>query len=84
MKKTKNYFRSIVLFLLLGNTPFLYSQMIENYEGTPITMNIIKGGSNDLSTLTVVNNPFKTGINTSNKVCKLFRDKDGLPWEGFW
>lgn len=84
MKKTTNSFRSIVLFLLLGNTPFLYSQIIENYEGTPITMNIIKGGSNDLSTLTVVNNPFKTGINTSNKVCKLFRDKDGLPWEGFW
>jgi hypothetical protein len=61
-----------------------YSQVIENYEGTPITMNILNGGATDLSTLTVVNNPFKTGINTSNKVCYLLRDKDGIPGEGFW
>ena len=68
----------------MSNGQVAYSQVIENYEGTPITMNILNGGVDDLSSLTVVNNPFKTGINTSNKVCNLLRDKDGIPGTGFW
>lgn len=62
---------------------FGHAQIIENYEATPLAMSLIKGGTTDLSTLTVVSNPVKSGTNTSNKVCKLFRDKDGIPEEGF-
>ena len=83
-----NYFKkSISITILYLSVIYLqtaYCQVIENYEGTSIPMNSINGGSADLSTLTVINNPYKTGINTSNKVCNLFRDKDGLPYSGFW
>jgi hypothetical protein len=84
MKYLKNTLIITILYFLMVNVQTVYSQVIENYEGTPITMNILNGGATDLSTLTVVNNPFKTGINTSNKVCYLLRDKDGIPGEGFW
>ncbi|WP_310559489.1 T9SS type A sorting domain-containing protein [Flavobacterium sp.] len=73
-----------VLYLSVVYLQTAYCQVIENYEGTPILMNSINGGSADLSTITVINNPHKTGINTSNKVCNLFRDKDGIPDSGFW
>jgi hypothetical protein len=85
-KKMKNFKKSItaiILYFLMINGQIAYSQIIENYEGTPMTMNVLNGGSEDLSTLTVINNPFKTGINTSNKVCNLLRDKDGIPGTGF-
>jgi hypothetical protein len=84
MKNLKNSITVIVLYFLIFDGQVAYSQIIENYEGTPITMNTINGGATDLSTLTIINNPYKTGINTSNKVCKLLRDKDGLPEAGFW
>ena len=84
MKYLINSFTTIILFFSMFYMQAAYSQVIENYEGTPITMNILNGGASDLSTLTVINNPFKTGINTSNKVCYLLRDKDGIPDEGFW
>lgn len=84
MKYLKNTLIITILYFLMVNSEAAYSQVIENYEGTPITMNILNGGATDLSTVTVVNNPFKTGINTSNKVCYLLRDKDGIPGEGFW
>lgn len=84
MKYLKKQIASNIVYLIcfIGQTS--YSQVIENYEGTPLTMNILNGGVADLSSLTVVNNPFKTGINTSNKVCNLLRDKDGIPGAGFW
>jgi hypothetical protein len=47
-------------------------------------MNVMVGGADDLSTMTVVPNPDPTGINTSFYVCKFVRDKDGVPWGGFW
>lgn len=84
MKNLKNSITATILYFLMSNVQVAYSQVIENYEGTPITMNILNGGSEDLSSLTVINNPFKTGINTSNKVCNLLRDKDGIPGTGFW
>jgi hypothetical protein len=84
MKNLKNSITVIILYFSLMIGQVAYSQVIENYEGTSITMNILIGGSEDFSTLTVINNPFKTGINTSNKVCNLLRDKDGIPGAGFW
>lgn len=84
MKNCKKSIPFIILYFLLVNGQSAYSQIIENYEGTPMTMDVLKGGPEDLSTLTVINNPIKTGINTSNKVCNLLRDKDGIPETGFW
>ena len=83
----KYFKKSITISILYFSIVFVqmsYSQVVENYEGTPMMMNILNGDATDLSTLIVVNNPFKTGINTSNKVCNLLRDKDGIPGEGFW
>ncbi|KQC34320.1 hypothetical protein AAU57_13960 [Nonlabens sp. YIK11] len=63
----------------------LNAQIIEDYEGPAMNMNIMKSGSTiDNSTISVVANPSKSGINTSNTVSRLFRDKDGIPWCGFW
>jgi len=84
MKYLKNTHATIILYFSIVFLQTSYSQVIENYEGTPITMNILNGGVTDLSTLSVINNPYKTGINTSNKVCNLLRDKDGIPDTGFW
>jgi len=84
MKHLKRQIAIIIVYFSIFFGQNSYSQVIENYEGTPINMNIVNGGATDLSSLTVVNNPFKTGINTSNKVCNLLRDKDGIPSAGFW
>jgi hypothetical protein len=84
MKNSKNCITVIILYFSLVYGQVAYSQIIENYEGTPMNMNVLIGGAEDLSSLTVVNNPFKTGINTSNKVCNLLRDKDGIPGIDFW
>jgi hypothetical protein len=42
------------------------------------------GGAEDLSTIGVVPNPDKSGINESGYVVEFMRDKDGVPWGGFW
>ncbi|WP_124978781.1 T9SS type A sorting domain-containing protein [Nonlabens xiamenensis] len=74
-----------VLSLMMLLTGALNAQIIEDYEGPSMYMNIMKSGnSNDNSSISVVANPSKTGINTSNTVSRLFRDKDGIPWCGFW
>ena len=56
---------------------------IENFEEL-IPLNLMLGGAEDLSKMSVVWNPDPTGINTSNWVVKFVRDKDGVPWGGFW
>jgi hypothetical protein len=57
--------------------------VIEDYE--VIKLNYMGGDPLlDLSTMTLIPNPDATGINTSNWVVKFERDKDGVPWGGFW
>jgi hypothetical protein len=57
--------------------------VIEDYEIMPL--NLMTGDPLvDLSTMKVVPNPDASGINTSNYVVEFFRDKDGVPWGGFW
>lgn len=56
--------------------------VIENCEHIPI--NLMLGGAEDLSTMTVVANPDQSGINPSATVMEFHRDKDGVPWGGFW
>ncbi|MBK6344533.1 MAG: hypothetical protein IPF68_01145 [Bacteroidales bacterium] len=47
-------------------------------------MNYLLGGAEDLSSMTILPNPDKSGINISDYVIKFNRDKDGVPWGGFW
>ncbi len=63
----------------VGSAP---AQVMENFE--PIALNLMLNGPDDLSSMTVVENPDKTGVNLSNSVVKFLRDKDGFPWDGFW
>ncbi len=76
--------RKITLFviMMLTFTSFSMAQTVEDFES--LKMNLMAGGAEDLSTFTVVPNPDPTGINTSYNVVKFLRDKDGVPWGGFY
>ena len=63
----------------VGSAPI---QVIENYEHIPL--NYMLGGAEDLSSMTQIPNPDPTGINVSSNVIQFIRDKDGVPWGGFW
>lgn len=64
----------------VGSAPV---QVMEDYEYIP--MNYM-GNANppDESTLEVVPNPDQSGLNLSDHVVKFVRDKDGVPWGGFF
>ncbi len=64
----------------VGSAPV---QVIENFEVIPINY-MIDDPINDLSYMTLAPNPNVSGINLSDYVMKFNRDKDGLPWDGFW
>ena len=68
--------------MLLTMVGFSRAQLVSDFE--VIKMNLMLGGGTDPSSMTVVPNPDPTGINTSNWVVKFVRDKDGVPWGGFW
>jgi len=71
------------LMIMLAIAGMVNSQVIENFE--VIKMNVMTGDPTvDMSNMTVVPNPDPTGINTSKWVVKFMRDKDGVPWGGFW
>lgn len=57
-------------------------QVMEDFE--PIPLNYLLGGAEDLSSMTKVANPDVSGCNLSNTVIEFLRDKDGVPWGGFW
>jgi len=73
---------SLFLMMLIAFGSFSKAQVMEDYES--IKMNIMAGGAEDLSSFTVVPNPDPTGINPSSYVVEFLRDKDGVPWGGFW
>jgi hypothetical protein len=75
----KNLLLLVLLLLFAGVTR---AQVIADFESIP--MNVMMGGTSDSSTMTVVPNPDPSGINTSNYVTQYVRDKDGIPWGGFW
>ena len=72
----------LIFVMLLTIVGFSKAQVVSNFEVIP--MNLMLGGGTDMSSMTVVHNPDPTGINTSNWVVKFVRDKDGVPWGGFW
>jgi len=63
----------------VGSAPV---QLMENYETIPL--NYMLGGADDLSTMTLIPNPDKSGVNLSDYVIKFHRDMNGVPWGGFW
>ncbi len=65
----------------LGSKPEV---VIADFE--PIPMNLMLGGAEDNSSISVSPNPDKNSseVNVSSNVAKFIRDKDGVPWGGFW
>lgn len=71
--------------MYVNNDPAVGSdpvQMMENFETIPL--NYMLGGAEDLSYMELIPNPDPSGINTSAHVIHFMRDKDGVPWGGFW
>ena len=75
----KNLLLFIMLLTIVG---FSKAQVVTNFE--VIKMNLMLGGANDSSIMSVVPNPHVSGIDSSNWVVKFVSDKDGVPWGGFW
>jgi hypothetical protein len=63
----------------VGSAPV---QVLEDFETIPL--NVMMNNDQDLSTMTVVANPDISGVNISANVIQFLRDKDGVPWGGFW
>jgi hypothetical protein len=81
--KIKTMKKTLLAFaIVLAVVSFAKAQVVTDFE--VIKMNLMLGGVEDLSSMTVVPNPDPTGINTSSWVVKYVRDKDGVPWGGFW
>lgn len=78
----------IVLYydeMYVNNDPAMGSapvQVMEDFETIPL--NYLLGGAEDLSSMTKVPNPDISGCNLSSTVIEFLRDKDGVPWGGFW
>ena len=73
----------IVAFLFFGAMSYLTAQVIEDFESIPMNL-MLNDPSTDSSMLTVVMNPVMGTIDSSMQVVEFLRDKDGIPWEGFW
>ncbi|MBE0653166.1 MAG: T9SS type A sorting domain-containing protein [Bacteroidales bacterium] len=56
--------------------------ILEDFEHIPL--NLMLGGASDLSDMVLMPNPDPSGVNLSSNVIKYARDKDGVPWSGFW
>lgn len=69
----------MVLLAFAGSS---MAQVIADFEF--IKLNLMLNAANDSSKMMVVPNPDRTGIDTSNWVVKFIRDKDGVPWGGFY
>ena len=79
----------IVIFfddIMVNNDPTPNSApvyVIEDYEIIPLNL-MLGDPAVDASAMGLVPNPDPTGINTSNWVVLFNRDKNGVPWGGFW
>jgi hypothetical protein len=73
-------------YMYVNNDPAVGSApvvVLEDFEHIP--QNIMLGDPlTDMSSFELVPNPDKSGIDLSDYVMKLHRDKDGVPWCGFW
>jgi hypothetical protein len=73
----------LIVSMLLTIFGFSKAQVVSDFE--VIKMNLmLQGNLTDQSSMAVVPNPDTSGINKSKWVVKFVRDKDGVPWGGFW
>ncbi len=72
---------TILILAVLFSTAYLQAQMIEDFEHIPL--NLMLGGDDDNSTMTIVPTPEGTS-NPSSHVVKYHRSMNGVPWGGFW
>jgi len=75
----KRILLSIVMLAVFGL--WTNAQVVENFES--LKMNLMAGGAEDLSSFTVVPVPDTVGNHSYNCV-NFLRDKDGVPWGGFY
>lgn len=71
--------------MYVNNDPTVGSepvQVMEDFEH--ITLNPMLAGADDASSFSLVPNPHKTDLNSSDYVIEFLRDKNGNPWGGFW
>ncbi len=73
---------TIILAFMLAFAGYSHSQMIEDFEH--ITLNLMTGGEDDNSTMTVIANPDQGEANPSPYVVEFYRSQHGLIWGGFW
>jgi len=72
---------TILVLAVLMSTAYVQAQMIEDFEHIPL--NLMLGGDDDNSTMTIVPTPEGTS-NPSSHVVKYHRSMNGVPWGGFW
>jgi len=72
---------TILVLAVLMSTAYVQAQMIEDFEHIPL--NLMLGGDDDNSTMTIVPTPEGTS-NPSSHVVKFHRSMNGVPWGGFW
>jgi hypothetical protein len=78
MKKTL-----LTLICVLAMVPWINAQkVIEDFE--LITLNGLSDEPLPNDSVYVVNNPAPNGVNSSTRVMKFVRSKDGAVWAGFW
>lgn len=61
----------------VGSAPVV---VMEDFESIP--MNLFAQGTT--GSLSIVDNPDRSGVNLSNRVAKMVRAKDGDPWQGWY
>ncbi|MGE5423868.1 MAG: hypothetical protein ACM3N9_00810, partial [Syntrophothermus sp.] len=72
----------LISLMLIAMSGVSVAQFIETFDIIP--MNLMLGGTNDSSSMMIVPNPDKSGIDTSNWVVRFDRSKNGVPWGGFF
>jgi hypothetical protein len=72
-------------YIMANNNPTPGSAaayVVEDFDHIPL--NLMLGGSDDNSSMSVVPNPAPDDVNPSDHVVKFVRSMNGVPWGGFW
>lgn len=72
-------------YIMVNNDPTPGSEAVYVVEGFDhISLNLMLGGEEDNSSMSVVPNPAPDDVNLSDYVIKYERSQHGVPWGGFW
>jgi len=76
----------LVVLFVFAAAMWSNAQTLANFEvgGSTLDMHGMANGHIGNNCVSVVDNPYVTGINTSAKVGKFVKAFDGDPWAGFW